>query len=127
MKRILAMITALVLLLGCAAAFAEAAPEKTGWTTEFTAHCATVEEGRELMRGRTLFHDQITESTLGFFLQRKGGTLEDYIEYSADQVMALTPFTMVSRKLTTPRTRGQPIQGCLSLMSSRGSTLFCTS
>ena len=91
MKRIIAMITALVLLLGCAAAFAEAAPEKTGWTTEFTAHCATVEEGRELMRSRTLFHDQITDSTLGFFLQRKGGTLEDYIEYSADQVMAFTP------------------------------------
>ena len=91
MKRILAMMTALVLLLGCAAAFAEAAPEKTGWTSEFTAHCATVEEGRGLMRGRTLFYDQITESTLGFFLQRKGGTLEDYIEYSADQVMAFTP------------------------------------
>ena len=43
------------------------------------------------MRGRTLFHGQITDSTLGFFLQRKGGTLEDYIEYSADQVMAFTP------------------------------------
>ena len=91
MKRILAIITALTLLLGCAAALAEAAPEKTGWTTEFTAHFATVEEGRQLMRNRTLFHDQITDSTLDFFLQRKGGTLEEYIDYSADQVMAFTP------------------------------------
>lgn len=43
------------------------------------------------MRDRTLFHDQITESILPFFLQKKGGTLEDYIEYSEAQVMEFTP------------------------------------
>ena len=91
MKRILAMMTALVLLLGCAAAFAEAAPEKTGWTTEFTAHCATVEEGRGLMRGRTLFHEQIRKKALAFFLQKKDGTLEDYIRWSENQVLPFTP------------------------------------
>jgi len=43
------------------------------------------------MRERSLFHEQITENTMGFFLQRKGGTIEDYIEYSAEQVLAFTP------------------------------------
>ena len=72
----------------CAEVFVQ---EETGWTTEITAHFATVEEGQQLMRGRTLFHDQIAESTLAFFLQRKGGTLDEYIEYSAEQVMEFTP------------------------------------
>lgn len=42
------------------------------------------------MHDRTLFHDQITESILPFFLQKKGGTLEDYIAYSEAQVMEFT-------------------------------------
>ena len=70
---------------------AEPAAAETGRTTKLTAHFATVEEGQQLMRDRTLFHDQIAEGTLDFFLQRKGGTLEEYIDYSADQVMAFTP------------------------------------
>lgn len=56
----------------------------------FTAHFATLEEGQQLMRDRTLFHEQISDDTLDFFLQKKGGTLEDYIEYSAQQVMEFT-------------------------------------
>ena len=91
MKRLLAILTTLILLFGVAAAHAEAAPAETGWTTKITARFATEAEGRQLMRGRTLFHDQITEGTMAFFLQRKGGTLEDYIEYSAEQVMAFDP------------------------------------
>ena len=90
MKRVLAVLTVLVLLAGCTA-FASSDPAETAWTTQITAHFATVEEGQQLMRGRTLFHDQITDETLDFFLQRKGGTLEEYIDYSADQVMAFTP------------------------------------
>ena len=78
-----------MLLAGCSAE--PAAAEETVLTTKLTAHFATVEEGQQLMRDRTLFHDQIAEGTLDFFLQRKGGTLEDYIEYSAEQVMAFTP------------------------------------
>ena len=38
----------------CAAARAESAPSGTVWTTRLTGHCATVEEGQELMRGRRL-------------------------------------------------------------------------
>ena len=84
MKRILSVIAVLALLLGFASALAETA-------VKLTAHFASVEEGQQLMRERTLFHEQITEGTLDFFLQRKGGTLEEYIEYSAEQVMAFTP------------------------------------
>ncbi|MBR6186911.1 MAG: hypothetical protein IKQ41_11700 [Clostridia bacterium] len=92
MKRFLTILAVLLVLLqGAAAANAEAALALSPQTTKLTAHFATVEEGRQLMRGRTLFHAQISESTLDFFLQRKGGTLEDYIEYSAKQVMAFTP------------------------------------
>ena len=96
MKKLTVCLIALVLLsmmliAGCSA---EAAVAETAWTTKLTAHFATVEEGKQLMRDRTLFHDQITDSTLNFFLQRKGGTLEDYIEYSADQVMEFTPEEM---------------------------------
>lgn len=91
MKRLFAVLTVLVLLSGISAVHAETVQEETGWTTEITVHFATVEEGRQLMRERTLFHDQIAESTLAFFLQRKGGTLDEYIEYSAEQVMEFTP------------------------------------
>ena len=91
MKRYLTILTALLLLLSFTAAYAEAVPVETPLTTKLTAHFATVEEGQQLMRDRTLFHAQIAESTLGFFLQRKGGTLEDYIAYSVEQVMAFTP------------------------------------
>ena len=96
MKKLLSVIIALVLLLGLAAVHAEPAPEETEipWTTHFTAHFATVEEGQQLMRARTLFHEQIADSTLAFFLQKKGGTLEEYIDYSAQQVVAFTPEDM---------------------------------
>ena len=94
MKKLIACFIALVtlgtmLLAGCSAE--PVAAEETAWTTRLTAHFATKEEGQQLMRERTLFHDQIAEGTLDFFLQRKGGTLEDYIEYSAGQVMSFTP------------------------------------
>ena len=81
----------LVLLLSPALAFAESATVEAVWTTQITARFAAMEEGQQRMRDRTLFHDQITESILPFFLQKKGGTLEDYIEYSEAQVMEFTP------------------------------------
>lgn len=91
MKRLLSVLTVLVLLSCLAASFGETAPTETAWTTKITAHFASVEEGQQLMRERTLFHKQIREHALAFFLQKKGGTLEEYIEYSAEQVMAFTP------------------------------------
>lgn len=81
----------LVMLLCPALASAESATAKACRTTQITAHFATVEEGRQRMRSRTLFHDQISVSMLPFFLQARGGTLEDYIAHSEDQVMAFTP------------------------------------
>ncbi len=87
----LAVWITLVLLLSPALAFAESATVEAVWTTQITARFATMEEGQQRMRDRTLFHDQITESILPFFLQKKGGTLEDYIEYSEAQVMEFTP------------------------------------
>ena len=91
MKRILVLFTALVLLLSILPVYAESIPAEIPWTTELTVRLAAKEEGQELMRGRTLFHEQIAESTLAFFLQRKGGTLEEYIDYSAEQVLDFTP------------------------------------
>ena len=91
MKRLLSVLTILVLLSCLAASFGETAPAETVWTTKITAHFASVEEGQQLMRERTLFHKQIREHALAFLLQKKGGTLEEYIEYSAEQVMAFTP------------------------------------
>ena len=91
MRRSLTILTALILALCLTAAYAEAVPVETPRTTKLTAHFATVEEGQQLMRDRTLFHAQIADSTLAFFLQRKGGTLEEYIKYSEEQVMAFTP------------------------------------
>ena len=90
-ERILTALLALAVLLSFTLASAESAPAETTWTTRINARFATVEEGQQRMRGRTLFHDQITESILPFFLQKKGGTLEEYIEYSEEQVMAFTP------------------------------------
>ena len=91
LKAILTLV--LVLALACPAAFAETAPAETEtvWTTKLTARFATLEEGQQLMRDRTLFHEQITDKTLAFFMQKKGGTLEEYIDYSAEQVQAFTP------------------------------------
>ena len=63
MRKILALLLAFALLTGCAA-LAEPAPAPDGWTTEITAHFATVEEGRQLMRDRTFFHNQINEYAL---------------------------------------------------------------
>ena len=91
MKRLVAVLAALVLLSGLCAAYADAAAPEMPRTSKITLHLGTVEEGQQLMRGRTLFHEQINERALAFFLQRKGGTLEDYIGYSAEQVLAFTP------------------------------------
>lgn len=91
MKRLLSVLTLLVLLLGVVAGHAESAPAETARTTRISTRFASLEEGQQLMRNRTLFHDQIAESTLAFFLQKKGGTLEEYIEYSAEQVLEFTP------------------------------------
>lgn len=91
MKRLLALWMTLVLLAACAAACAESAPGEVRWTTKIAAHCAAVEEGRAFMRDRTLFHSQINERALPFYLQRKGGTVEEYIGYSERQVLAFTP------------------------------------
>ena len=89
-KRLTALLAALVLLGGLCAAQAETAAE-IPWTTKLTVRFATVEDGRQLMRGRTLFHGQLSDETLPFYLQRKGGTLEEYIEYSEEQVLAFSP------------------------------------
>ena len=94
MKRILTALIILTLLFSVTAVYAESGAAAAPWTTHLTAHFATVEEGQQLMRGRTLFHNQISDETLAFFLQRKGGTLDEYIEYSAQQVMEFTPEDM---------------------------------
>lgn len=91
MRKIVATLMALMILFGFTLVSAENAPAETVWTTKITARFATVEEGQQLMRNRTLFHEQITESMLPFFLQKKGGTLDEYIEYSEEQVMDFTP------------------------------------
>lgn len=90
-ERILAAVTFLALLLSPALAAAESAAVEPAWTTHITAHFATVEEGRQRMRDRKLFHDQMTESILPLYLQAKGGTLEEYIEYSEAQVLEFSP------------------------------------
>ena len=94
-KRIVSLTVSL--LLFCAAACAETAPATSEivWTTKLTARCAALEEGQELIRGRNLYHQQINTLTLDFLLQRKGGTLGEYIEYSALQVL---PFTAEEEK-----------------------------
>ncbi len=91
-KRIVSLIVSAMLLF-CAAACAETAPAaaETVWTAKLTARCASSEEGQELMRSRDLYHGQINTMTLDFLLQRKGGTLEEYIEFSALQVLPFTP------------------------------------
>ena len=57
MKRIIAVLVSLALLLSTAVSFsgtAAAHAEPAGRTTKIDAHFATVEEGQERMRGRTL-------------------------------------------------------------------------
>ena len=71
MKRALAFTAVMALLISLAAGYAETAFSETAWTTSLTARCASVEEGRQLMRGRTLFHEQIRKKALAFFLQKK--------------------------------------------------------
>jgi hypothetical protein len=86
-KRLTALLAALVLLGGLCAAQAETAAE-IPWTTKLTVRFATVEDGRQLMRGRTLFHGQLSDETLPFYLQRKGGTLEDgYGAYESPEIL----------------------------------------
>lgn len=90
-KRIISLAVSALLL--CCAAFAETAPApaETVWTSKLTARCADVQEGQKLIRGRDLYHAQINTLTLDYLLQKKGGTLEEYIEYSALQVLPFTP------------------------------------
>ena len=91
-KRITAIWLCMTMLAAACCAFAEALPaEETSRTARLAARCVSVEEGQALMRGRTLFHEQINEVSLDFFMQKKGGTLEEYIEYSAEQVLPFTP------------------------------------
>ena len=85
-KRLIAILAALVLPGGLCAAHAETAAEILK-TTKLTVRFATLEEGKQLMRDRTLFHGQLSDETLPFYLQRKGGTLQEYIEYSDEQVL----------------------------------------
>lgn len=91
MKRILAMLTVLALLTGFSAVCAESASSAMPRTTKLTARFATVEEGKERMRERTAYHNQINETMLPFILQKKGGSLDEYIAYSQEQVMEFTP------------------------------------
>ena len=92
MKRFLAVLIVLALLTGTMAACAESDPAETAArTTKIGAHFASVEEGQQLMRGRTLYHEQINEKSLEFLLQKKGGTLEEYIDFAAEQVLPFEP------------------------------------
>ena len=92
MKRLWTILVVLSLVLPFAAACADPAQEKTiSWTTSFSAHFATVEEGQKHIRNRTRFHAQINGRALAFFLQKKDGTLEEYIEYSEQQVLPFMP------------------------------------
>ena len=55
------------------------------------------------MRGRRLFHEQLNEKSLAFYLQKKGGTTEDYIEYSVRQVLySLIHFTVLDHDIDMP-------------------------
>lgn len=85
-KRLAALAAVLCLILAVLPAAADM-PR----TREIVVHCATVEEGQRLMRERDRFHEQINALSLDFLLQKKGGTLEEYIAYSAEQVLAFTP------------------------------------
>jgi len=60
-------------------------------TAKIKARFASVEEGRQLMRNRTLYHEQINEKNLAFMIQKKGGTLEEFIDYAAEQVQLFEP------------------------------------
>lgn len=92
LKRMIGVALALVLLADCAAVYAETAEtKKTEWTSKITAHFATPEEGQELIRNRKLYYGQINEKNLAFLLQKKDGTLEEYIDYAAEQVLPFEP------------------------------------
>lgn len=91
MKRFIAMTVSLVLLLSLAVSCAEpvqAAAENR--TTVITAHFASLEEGQALMRGKTLYYEQVNEKDLAFLMQKKDGTIGELIDYEAEQVMAFT-------------------------------------
>ena len=42
-------------------------------------------------RNRTQFHQQINALSLDYLLQKKGGTVEEYMEYSVQQVLPFAP------------------------------------
>ena len=91
MRKGFIFLAVLVLLFTCASVCAQSASSETVWTAKLTAHCATVEEGQEAMRNRTLFHQQINALSLDYLLQKKGGTVEEYMEYSVQQVLPFAP------------------------------------
>ena len=96
MKKIILFVLSLCLCFTVfgGSAFAESAAdapaETPARTTRIEARFASVEEGQQAMRNRILYHEQINEANLAFLLQKKGGTLEEYIDYAAEQVL---PFT----------------------------------
>ena len=79
MKRFMTVLMMLALLISTVSSCAETANR----TTKITAHFASVEEGQELIRDRTVYHEQINEGTLAFLLQKEGGTLDDYMKNQA--------------------------------------------
>lgn len=92
MKKLIALVLSLCMLACMLPAMAETAAEApaVARTTRIQARFATVEEGQRAMRNRALYHEQINEANLEFLLQKKGGTLEEYIDYAAKQVEAFT-------------------------------------
>ena len=99
MKKLIALVLSLCMMASLLPAMAETVPaagsvdnqEAPTRTTKIEAHFASVEEGQQLMRNRTLYHEQINEKNLAFLLQKKGGTLEEFIDYAAEQVQPFEP------------------------------------
>lgn len=87
-ERILAALLALAVLLSFTLASAESAPAETTWTTQINVRFATVEEGQQRMRDRTLFHDQITES---IFTNPDNELTEKYQALLAKALQAMDP------------------------------------
>jgi len=53
-------------------------------------HVADLEEGQKLITSCTDYYDGINEKALAFFLQKKNGTIDEYISYSAEQVQTFS-------------------------------------
>ena len=73
LKRFMTVLMMLALLISTVSSCAETVPAETAnRTTKITAHFASVEEGQELIRDRTLYHEQINEGTLAFLMHAAG-------------------------------------------------------